>query len=365
MRSSVKVRAMRIDSGAGDLRDQRLGVLDGWRAASILLVLACHMLPLGPKSWRLNECAGPMGMSLFFTLSGFLICATLLRNPSVPSFLIRRLARILPLAWLAAAFYLVLQGKGYDHFFHHIMFTLNYNFDHRTPLTSPFWSLCVEVHFYAAAAILVGLFGPRGLLLLPILGIAITIYRVYTNTYVGIKTHLRADEIAAGSLILLAWSDRLGRLGRGLRSLVRSTPTPAVAVAFAVACHPSGGAAQYLRPYLGAALVGSALFSQEGRLRSLLTSRPMRYIAEISYALYITHSLTRFGWLSSGDTLERYAKRPLCFAITFVLAHISTFYFEKYFILIGKNLSSRWDRHSPAAHAAQATSSPDVTVHQP
>ena len=40
-----------------------LGVLDGWRGISILLVLAAHLLPLGPKAWRLNETAGPMGMA--------------------------------------------------------------------------------------------------------------------------------------------------------------------------------------------------------------------------------------------------------------------------------------------------------------
>lgn len=31
-------------------KSKRLDVLDGWRAISILLVLSCHMLPLGPKA---------------------------------------------------------------------------------------------------------------------------------------------------------------------------------------------------------------------------------------------------------------------------------------------------------------------------
>ncbi len=55
----------------------RLGSLDGWRAISILGVLAAHMLPLGPSRWGLNALAGDAGMSLFFTLSGFLIASTL------------------------------------------------------------------------------------------------------------------------------------------------------------------------------------------------------------------------------------------------------------------------------------------------
>src|ERR1700682_3044087 len=79
--------------------EDKFPVLDGLRAISILLVLACHLLPLGPKALRLNETAGAMGMSLFFALSGFLITSGLLRNSSIHEFLVRRLARILPLAY--------------------------------------------------------------------------------------------------------------------------------------------------------------------------------------------------------------------------------------------------------------------------
>ena len=74
-------------------------MLDGWRGISILLVLLAHLMPLGPKAWRLNETAGPLGMALFFTLSGFLITRFLLRNDSIAEFLIHRFFRIVPLAW--------------------------------------------------------------------------------------------------------------------------------------------------------------------------------------------------------------------------------------------------------------------------
>ena len=73
---------------------ERLPALDGLRATSILLVLACHMLPLGPKVLQLNGAAGAMGMSLFFALSGFLIISVLKNNADVPEFLIRRLTSI-------------------------------------------------------------------------------------------------------------------------------------------------------------------------------------------------------------------------------------------------------------------------------
>ena len=63
--------------------------------------MAGHWLPLGPKAWELNGAVAASGMALFFTLSGFLITQLLLRDDRVGPFLIRRLFRILPLAWMA------------------------------------------------------------------------------------------------------------------------------------------------------------------------------------------------------------------------------------------------------------------------
>lgn len=34
-------------------------------------------------------------------------------------------------------------------------------------------------------------------------------------------------------------------------------------------------------------------------------------------------------WLGSGDTLVKYAKRPLLMLVTWAAAHVSTFYYEK------------------------------------
>ena len=83
-----------MSSSSTSTEREHLAVLDGWRGISILFVLAAHLLPLGPKTWKLNSMAGPMGMALFFTLSGFLITRFLLDNVRVTDFLIRRLCRI-------------------------------------------------------------------------------------------------------------------------------------------------------------------------------------------------------------------------------------------------------------------------------
>lgn len=323
----------------------RLAVLDGWRAISILLVLASHLLPLGPKSWDLNSTAGPMGMSLFFTLSGFLITTTLHQHPSVPAFFVRRLCRIVPLAVLASTLLILmqansLQGELWPYFSSHFLFYTNYDDSHVTPLTTLFWSLGVEVHFYVAVAVLAAFLGNRGLLLLPVAALAITGLRIADGQTISIRTHYRVDEILAGTALALASLGKLNGVGKGIDRSLRLIPFWVWAAAFAVSCHPASGPIQYLRPYLGSATVGSTLLSERYRF-AFLCSRPMRYIAEISYALYVAHSAVTFGWLGSGNTLVKYLKRPIGFALTFGLAHASTFYYERHFIGWGKRLT-RW-----------------------
>jgi hypothetical protein len=158
-----------IASGAGRLMsatrsDHSLLVLDGLRAISILLVLACHLLPLGPATLELNGMAGSMGMSLFFVLSGFLITSGLLRNPNVQEFVARRLARILPLVYaytLVVFLVFTFQPKA---LFWTNLFTVNYFTQYLDPdWSAHLWSLCVEIHFYLTIALVVLLFGRRGL----------------------------------------------------------------------------------------------------------------------------------------------------------------------------------------------------------
>ncbi len=73
------------------------------------------------------------------------------------------------------------------------------------------------------------------------------------------------------------------------------------------------------------------------------------------YALYVIHPLTMYGWLGSGGTLVKYAKRPLCLALTFGLAHLSTFAYERRWMAFGKQLSHRWDRRAAEPRPPQST----------
>lgn len=315
-----------------------LAVLDGWRGLSILFVLAAHLLPLGPKAWQLNEMAGPMGMALFFTLSGFLITRLLLADANIPKFLVRRVLRIVPLAWLAMAIAFPLARMPASVYLPNFLFYANLPPQHLAEVASHLWSLCVEMQFYFAVALIVLIGGRRGLYLLPLLCVAVTVHRVLAGAYVDIVTWRRVDEILAGATLALVYSRRLGTW---LPAAASKTNAYVLLALFAVSCHPLGGFMNYLRPYLAAALVGATLFRPTRLAGAVLGSRTLRYIAAVSFALYVIHGMLIDTWLGSGDKLVKYLKRPLLFAATFALAHVSTFHYERHWIEWGKRLTSK------------------------
>lgn len=316
--------------------EARLDVLDGWRGISILLVLAAHLLPLGPKSLSLNAMAGPMGMALFFTLSGFLITRFLLHHSSISDFLIRRFFRIVPLAWVAMLIVLMMEGSPAEAYLPHFLFYANLPPQHLTDVGSHLWSLCVEMQFYVAIALLVRALGTRGLYLIPFFCVAVTVHRIAVDAPVDIVTWRRVDEILAGCMLAMAFE---GKFGARAPQLFRRLNAYVLIGLLAVCSHPDSGFMNYLRPYVAALLVGVTLFNPPPGLARVLRTRTLAYIAAVSFALYVIHHILIYTWLGSGGTFVKYSKRPLLFAATFLLAHLSTFEFEHRWINLGKRLS--------------------------
>jgi peptidoglycan/LPS O-acetylase OafA/YrhL len=316
----------------------RFSVLDGWRGLSILSVLSCHLLPLGPKFLQLNYLAGVLGMSLFFTLSGFLVTHLLLERPQVMNFLIRRFFRILPLAWLYIFVSLSLYSASNEAWLAHLFFYANYPPKPLIHVTDHLWSLCVEMHFYVGLALLVALFKKRGLLLIPLICLAITFIRVINHEYVSVITHFRVDEILSGGVLALIYNRELGET---IYKILNKINYIYILPLLLVSCHPDAGFVNYFRPYFAAILVGTTLFRQNTRFTKFLEHKWLFYIASISYALYVIHPLLASTWLGSGDIIEKYSKRPLLFLVLFLCAHLSTFYYEKKAMAWGKDFSKR------------------------
>jgi len=315
----------------------RIGILDGWRAMSILFVLAGHLLPMGPHHWGINGSLAVGGLALFFSLSGFLITRFLLDSSDVAEFLRRRLFRIVPLAWAAMLLLALVTGADGRTLVSNLLFVANLPPQHLLPGGAHLWSLCLEVQFYFGAALLVGIGGRRSLLVLPLLCVAVTALRVAAGADESIVTWFRLDDILAGAtMALLCESPRSVAAMRRL-----PTWSPLILLGLLLfAAGPWGGPLSYLRSYLAAAAIGFSIHAATPAVRRLLSSRPAAYIAAISYALYVFHLMFAATWLGTGGELAKYAKRPLLLACTFLAAHLSTFYYERPLIAWGR----RWGR---------------------
>lgn len=327
--------------------------LDGWRGLSILLVLAAHLLPLGPARLQLNAAAGYAGMAIFFTLSGFLITTTLLERPDARTFFIRRFARILPLAYLFMLIALPVVHAEPSAWLAHLGFYANLHLSSLTRLTSHLWSLCVEMQFYVVIGCIVLLGGRRTMIAaIPILLLVATASRVYFGGYGTVETHQRVDEILSGATLALAYS---GVLGGAIPAFVRRLPFPLIALVFLATCHErSGGLVNAARGYCASLMVGRTIMGTSPAVVRALSVGWLRYLAETSYALYVIHHFMVYGWMDSGSRTTVYlVKRPLGFAITFVLAHLSSYHFEKRW--------TNWARSITSRRPAQAKPPPTAT----
>jgi peptidoglycan/LPS O-acetylase OafA/YrhL len=332
-------------AGAG-----RIAMLDGWRALSILSVMAGHWLPLGPAGWGLNGAVAASGMALFFTLSGFLITQLLLRDDRVVPFLVRRLFRIVPLAWLAMLLLAAAIPANRGLLLANLAFYSNLPPAQLMDGGGHLWSLCVEVQFYLIVALIVAVAGRRGLYALPLLALVVTGLRIAAGETISIVTWHRVDEILAGATLALF----VVRFPPGERFERLAIWTPlALGVLLLAAAHPALPDWNYLRPYLGAATIGSSLYAAPAWMRRVWTARPARYVAEISYALYVVHGMLTVTWLGGegASKIARYTRRPLLIAASFALAHLSTFHYESRWIALGKKIAARVPKRAPLPRA--------------
>lgn len=310
----------------------RFQSLDGWRGLSIIFVLVGHLFPIGPKLWLMNGAIAATGMSIFFILSGFLIANILIKDKNIINFLIKRFFRILPLAWLVIFITLALVGVDKKVYLSHLLFYANWPPMLLIDQTGHFWSLCVEMQFYIGVALLFLIIGSKFDLFFLFLCIGITLYRFFNNAEMAINTFYRIDELLAGCILALInikyekIKQNIGRL-----NFIYLLPL------LIFSAHPFSGTLNYLRPYIAMLMIGSTLFDEKNT-DQWLKNKFLLYISSISYAIYVIHGGLRFTWLGSGDTGEKYMKRILLIAVIFILSHLSTFYYEKYWISLGKKL---------------------------
>lgn len=329
----------------------RFAVLDGWRALSILAVLAGHWLPLGPGAWQMNAAVAASGMALFFCLSGFLITHFLLKDDRVFPFVVKRLSRIVPLCWLAVLVLIVTWGSDWRSALANLLFFANLPPAQLLPGGYHLWSLCVEMQFYAFMALLIGIGGRRTLSLLPIFCILITALRVADGEVISIVTWHRVDEILVGGCVALWWHRKAREDTTATHSGVRAWLPILALVGLVVSANPHTEELGYLRPYFAALAVGSSLVVFPAFIQPWFTGMAAKYIASISYALYVVHGVLTDTWLGGAESekVERYILRIPLAMTTWLLAHLSTRYYEVFFMSFARRYLGNRDEGSQSA----------------
>jgi len=314
----------------------RVASLTGLRAVAALLVVGTHAAfatgklthgYVGVMAARLE-----IGVAIFFALSGFLLfrpwvtaAAAGSQSPSAADYSRRRVRRIMPAyvatVLLAYAVYSVYStgpnpGQSWAGLLRHLtltqIYTDNYLFTYLHRGLSQTWSLAVEVAFYAvlpllAYLLLVVLCGDRwrpARLLAGLGGLAAVslVWQVVLNTTdwlpnsagMWLPAHLASF---AGGMALAVLAET------GVRCPAR-VAVPIALGAFLVVSSPLAGAVTMgpvrvwepltktvLYAVIAALAVAPAALGDSGLVDRVLASRPMVWLGEISYEIFLLHVL--------------------------------------------------------------------------
>lgn len=332
---------------------EHMAQLDGLRALAVLAVAWWHWMPLRHYgiSW------GPLGVQLFFVLSGFLITGILLdvrarvndsdaRWFGLRRFYIRRFLRIFPLYYAALAVGLLMNWPPLrETWMWHSTYMVNfYMYLKQTYVghIGHFWSLSVEEQFYLCWPFLV-LFVPRRLVpTMILLSIAVApLFRTFApmvrpdDNFVRFLTPSCLDSLGVGAL--LAYAAREEVLG-GAARVARILLVVGIAGA-AVTCGLN--IADSLQSTFAAFIFGWVVYVAakgiKGPVGAFLSCGPIVYLGKISYGLYVIHDLALYmappvvTFLHlPADTMDRGLFRlPLLIVLTIVPAMLSWHLYEK------------------------------------
>jgi peptidoglycan/LPS O-acetylase OafA/YrhL len=304
--------------------------LDGLRAFSVLAVLLYH----AHVRWLAG---GFLGVEVFFVISGFLITGLLLKEAQATGgidlrrFWNRRLRRLLPallaflfaVATLGAAFLGdrasqfradLLASLAYLENWQQIRSGSSYFADQGLPLLRHLWSLAVEGQFYlvwplvvaallrfakgrawllrwATALLALGAFGLMLVLADPANGSSVRAMESLNRVYLGSDT--RALGLLVGALFALAPRPSSAAVGRFRWMLDWAAGAALVALALVMGLADFQSAFLYRGGFLlvdlFTVLVIAALVAPTRAMPAILGWRPLEWLGERSYGLYLWH----------------------------------------------------------------------------
>jgi peptidoglycan/LPS O-acetylase OafA/YrhL len=292
----------------------RIPSLDGLRAISISLVLAGHWAELRYHSDVAGAFAN-LGVRIFFVISGYLITTLLLKEREKTStiqlreFYIRRAYRILPaaMAFMLPVFVIFWNQLRWYHIAAAAFYLANFDYAHPWFL-GHLWSLSVEEQFYFLwPGVLKKWFRHRVAILVGVVALA-PIYRVVCHL---LQLRGRADETFPAVADVLAVGCLLAVLQSRLPSINAATvKTATIKTAWAgIMILPVALVPIYLGllhfhmtllllfvlwPLMHCSIAGLLLHVVQNPYR-FLNAKPVVWLGQISYSLYLWQQLFVFG----------------------------------------------------------------------
>jgi peptidoglycan/LPS O-acetylase OafA/YrhL len=268
-----------------------------------VLVLTCHWLWMGADSLRFSS-VGAVGVTVFFTLSGYLITAQLVAEHratgrvSLRAFYARRVRRLAPALLALLGFLAVVQALSGAHLAPLLPTALLYaNWKAAAGATlgvlNPTWSLSIEEQFYLLwpLVLLLSLRSRRAAVVVTVAGIlASTTMRFWIaagpddglRVYYGTDT--QAASLLVGCLLALVMVDRLRP--------VRLPPwvlTVAALCLFAWVLVPSAAVGNVVVPTVMPWAAAFLIWACTGTAGGWLASRPLGHLGRRSYGIYLWH----------------------------------------------------------------------------
>lgn len=302
-------------------------VLDGLRGIAVLIVMCYHLEYLAPGIHTLVK-GGFLGVDVFFVLSGFLITSILLKEHdqtgkiSLGNFYIRRTLRLVPAFWL---FLIILYFAGNvllpreqtnfiysdDNFLYSLTYLMNWhkatgaltgNLNHT-------WSLAIEEQFYIVwSLILLKAFGESrsrrqiaiGTSILVLILVVQRTVRTATGADIDLlyySTDTRIDAILIGCVASMVYCWKLIP-----SHFFRTNAFNRIFLASVLCCLTILMTFEHDNPTLFLGFI--SLFSlsvaisiiwlvtrEKTAVHRMLEIRPLRWVGEISYGLYLWHYL--------------------------------------------------------------------------
>ena len=382
-------------------RDSWIAAFDGLRACAALAVFGVHFQQIAqfsPGSIGVFDIEralinGNVGVSLFFTLSGFLLSIPfwraktgVARQPAIDAYWVRRIVRIVPAYYLCLTALLVYNGALFDadevtNVVMHYLFVFNYSNDYFYDFNPPFWTLAVEMQFYvllpllfllvrrvsaavawfACVALAIVAYGVQSALLQGVIGGELLAGAMMPNGAPGVVLthsllahlpHFLFGVIAAGYQVVTRGRAAAGGQSRGAEVI----SVIAIAATFALVGTDLGVSwsppdARYFWPLLSLAFAAVLLAAPRAALvGGLLGSAPLRYAGRISYGFYLFHypvmrlveKLMDIPGTTPAAHPAGFALASLCLSI--VIASASYFALERPLQRVGARLARHRER---------------------